>query len=86
MNERIGKPKIFSLGLQHVLAMYAGAILVPLIVGGALKFTPHQQAFLIAIDLLTCGIATLLQSINNPNQSSIVTMNNSSIILVLYIW
>ena len=29
-----------ALGFQHVLAMYAGAILVPLIVGGAigLKF------------------------------------------------
>ncbi|MBM7655385.1 nucleobase:cation symporter-2 family protein [Neobacillus cucumis] len=65
MKEVIGKPKVISLGLQHVLAMYAGAILVPLIVGGALKFSPQQQAFLIAIDLLTCGIATLLQSINN---------------------
>ncbi|WP_160722996.1 nucleobase:cation symporter-2 family protein [Bacillus sp. USDA818B3_A] len=65
MKQEIGKPKIISLGLQHVLAMYAGAILVPLIVGGALKFTPQEQAFLIAIDLLTCGIATLLQSISN---------------------
>jgi uric acid permease len=62
MSEKIGKSKIFSLGLQHVLAMYAGAILVPLIVGGALGFTPQQLAYLIAIDLLTCGIATLLQS------------------------
>lgn len=67
MNERIGKSKIFSLGLQHVLAMYAGAILVPLIVGGALGFTQHQLAYLIAIDLLTCGIATILQSIQNKH-------------------
>lgn len=65
MNEKIRTSKIFSLGLQHVLAMYAGAILVPLIVGGALKFSPQQLAFLIAIDLLTCGLATLLQSIKN---------------------
>jgi len=62
--QKSGNGKIFSLGLQHVLAMYAGAILVPLIVGGALKFSPEQQAFLIAIDLLTCGIATLLQSLS----------------------
>lgn len=62
MNGNTGYPKVFSLGLQHVLAMYAGAILVPLIVGSALKFTPGQQAFLISVDLLTCGIATILQS------------------------
>lgn len=60
-----GISKVFSLGLQHVLAMYAGAILVPLIVGGALGFTHQQLSFLIAIDLLTCGIATVLQSMNN---------------------
>lgn len=51
----------FSLGLQHVLAMYAGAVIVPLIVGGALKLTPQQLGYLVSIDLLTCGIATLLQ-------------------------
>lgn len=62
MTKKIGKPEIFSLGLQHVLAMYAGAILVPLVVGGALQFTPQQIAFLVSIDLLTCGIATILQS------------------------
>ncbi len=53
--------KVVSLGLQHVLAMYAGAVLVPLIVGGMLKLTPAQLGYLIAADLLTCGIATLLQ-------------------------
>ncbi|MGE7761288.1 nucleobase:cation symporter-2 family protein [Peribacillus sp. NPDC097895] len=65
MNERINTSKTFSLGLQHVLAMYAGAILVPIIVGGALGFTSQQLAYLIAIDLLTCGIATLLQAWKN---------------------
>jgi len=53
--------KVFSLGLQHVLAMYGGAIIVPLIVGGALKLTMEQMAYLVAIDLLMCGVATLLQ-------------------------
>ncbi|WP_338448551.1 nucleobase:cation symporter-2 family protein [Niallia oryzisoli] len=65
MGEKINPSKIFSLGLQHVLAMYAGAILVPILVGGALGFSPQQQAFLISIDLLTCGIATLFQSVKN---------------------
>jgi xanthine/uracil permease len=30
--------RLFPLGLQHVLAMYAGAVAVPLIVGGALGY------------------------------------------------
>ncbi|WP_145407895.1 nucleobase:cation symporter-2 family protein [Paenibacillus xylanexedens] len=51
----------FSLGLQHVLAMYAGAVIVPLIVSEALGFTMEQLTYLIAIDLLACGVATLLQ-------------------------
>lgn len=53
--------RVFSLGLQHVLAMYAGAIIVPLIVGGALKLNQEQLAYLVGIDLLACGTATLLQ-------------------------
>jgi xanthine permease len=55
--------KTFTLGLQHVLAMYAGAVIVPLIIGGALKLTPAQMAYLLAADLFTCGLATLLQAI-----------------------
>jgi len=64
-NHKNGRLKIFSLGLQHVLAMYAGAILVPLLVGRALNLTTEQLAYLVAIDLLTCGIATLLQAWKN---------------------
>jgi xanthine permease len=53
--------KIASLGLQHVLAMYAGAVIVPLIVGGALKLSGEQLTYLVSIDILMCGIATILQ-------------------------
>jgi xanthine permease len=53
--------QLCSLGIQHVLAMYAGAIIVPLIVGGALHLTSEQLTYLVAIDLFTCGVATLLQ-------------------------
>ncbi|TYR79988.1 purine permease [Priestia megaterium] len=53
--------KVLSLGLQHVLAMYGGAIIVPLIVGGALGLTQQQLTYLVAIDLFMCGVATLLQ-------------------------
>ena len=53
--------KDFSLGLQHVLAMYAGAVIVPLIVGNAIGLTPAQLTYLIAIDIMMCGTATILQ-------------------------
>ncbi len=53
--------QIGSLGIQHVLAMYAGAIVVPLVVGGALQLSGEQLTYLVAVDLLTCGIATFLQ-------------------------
>lgn len=57
--------KIASLGFQHVLAMYTGAVAVPLVIGSALKLTPMQIAYLIAIDLVTSGAATLLQVYRN---------------------
>lgn len=53
--------QLFLYGLQHVLAMYAGAVAVPLIIAGAAGLTKEQTAFLINADLFTCGIATLLQ-------------------------
>ncbi|AYA77641.1 purine permease [Bacillus sp. Y1] len=53
--------KLTSLGIQHVLAMYAGAVIVPLIVGGALGLTGEQLTYLVSIDILMCGVATLLQ-------------------------
>ncbi len=62
VDERLAPPKLFTLGLQHVLVMYAGAIAVPLIIGRALKLPPEDVAFLISADLFACGIATLIQS------------------------
>ena len=53
--------KNFILSIQHLLAMYAGAILVPIIVGTSLKFTPEEIAYLVTVDIFMCGIATFLQ-------------------------
>lgn len=55
--------QLAAFGLQHVLAMYAGAVAVPLIVGGAMKLSPADLAYLITADLLVCGIATLIQCV-----------------------
>lgn len=58
--------KTAILGLQHLLAMYSGDILVPLLVGGALGFNTKQMTYLISADIFMCGIATLLQINRTP--------------------
>ncbi|WP_455675319.1 nucleobase:cation symporter-2 family protein [Pradoshia sp.] len=58
---KVNRWQTASLGLQHVLAMYAGAVIVPLLVGGGIGLTPEQLTHLVSIDILMCGIATLLQ-------------------------
>lgn len=63
MKEGLNVWKVGTLGFQHVLAMYAGAVVVPLIVGPAIGMTQEQIAYLISIDLFTCGLASLLQVI-----------------------
>lgn len=51
--------------MQHMLAMYAGAIIVPLIVGGGLGLNQKELTYLVSIDLLMCGVATILQALSN---------------------
>lgn len=53
--------KTASLGIQHVLAMYAGAVIVPIIVGTSLGLTAEQLTYLVSIDIFMCGVATILQ-------------------------
>ena len=63
VDERLPSGKLFALGLQHVLVMYAGAVAVPLIIGRALKLSPEDVAFLISADLFCCGLVTLIQAL-----------------------
>ena len=49
------------LGLQHLLAMYSGSILVPLMIATALGYSSEQLTYLISTDIFMCGVATLLQ-------------------------
>ena len=62
VDEVLPMGRLATLGLQHVLVMYAGAVAVPLIVGRALQLNPEQVALLISADLFVCGIVTLIQS------------------------
>ncbi|ATO44598.1 nucleobase:cation symporter-2 family protein [Loigolactobacillus coryniformis] len=57
----VSHPKAAALGLQHLLAMYSGSVLVPLLIGGALHFSASQMTYLVSIDIFMCGLATLLQ-------------------------
>ncbi len=63
VDEVLSPPRLITLGLQHVMVMYAGAIAVPLIVGRALQLSPEDVAFLVSADLFACGVATLIQSL-----------------------
>lgn len=56
-------PKLVALGIQHVLAFYAGAVIVPLLIAGSLNLDAATTIHLINADLLTCGLATLIQSV-----------------------
>ena len=56
-------PKLAVYGFQHVLAFYAGAVIVPILLANAINLSPEQLAYLINADLFTCGIASLIQTI-----------------------
>ena len=66
VDELLPPAKLATLGLQHVLVMYAGAIAVPLIIAGALGLPAEQRAVLISADILACGLASLVQSLGLP--------------------
>jgi len=55
--------KLVVLSVQHLLAFYAGAVVVPLLIAGQLNLDAKTTIHLINADLFTCGIATLIQSV-----------------------
>ena len=63
VDEMLPIPKLVVYGLQHVFAFYAGAVLVPILLAGALGLTPVQLINLINADLFTCGIASIIQAL-----------------------
>ncbi|WP_443053016.1 nucleobase:cation symporter-2 family protein [Streptomyces sp. NBC_01186] len=55
--------KLFTTGLQHVAAMYAGVVAPPLVIGAAVGLSPGELTFLTGASLFMAGIATLLQTL-----------------------
>jgi nucleobase transporter 1/2 len=54
-------PSAFLLGFQQYLTMFGATVLIPFIVGGAIKMPQDQLALLIATIFFTSGICTLIQ-------------------------
>jgi xanthine permease len=63
VDEVLPVPKLALYGFQHVVAFYAGAVLVPIIIAGAINLPPEQLVKLITADLFTCGIASIIQAV-----------------------
>ena len=59
--KEIKHSKSAVLGLQHLLAMYSGSILVPIMIAGALGYSTKELTYLISTDIFMCGVATFLQ-------------------------
>ncbi|MEV7415405.1 nucleobase:cation symporter-2 family protein [Streptomyces sp. NPDC089919] len=55
-------PRLALYGFQHVLAFYAGAVLVPVLLGNSLGLSRQELVYLINADLVTAGIATVIQA------------------------
>ncbi|MFF8846511.1 nucleobase:cation symporter-2 family protein [Streptomyces sp. NPDC015127] len=56
-------PQLALYGFQHILAFYAAAVIVPVLLGNSLGLTPEELVHLINADLLTCGIASIIQAL-----------------------
>ncbi len=63
VDEVLPVPQLALYGFQHVVAFYAGAVLVPIIIAGAINLPPEQLVKLITADLFTCGIASIIQAV-----------------------
>jgi OHCU decarboxylase len=63
VDEVLPIPKLAVYGFQHVLAFYAGAVIVPILLANSIGLTTEQLIHLINADLFTCGIASIIQSV-----------------------
>ncbi len=63
VDEVLAPQELLVYGLQHVMAFYAGAVVVPILLAGAIGLDNQQLIHLINADLFTCGIASLLQTV-----------------------
>jgi OHCU decarboxylase len=63
VDEVMSPGRLAIYGTQHVLAFYAGAVIVPILLANSIGLTTEQLVHLINADLFTCGIASIIQSV-----------------------
>ncbi|MFE6509692.1 2-oxo-4-hydroxy-4-carboxy-5-ureidoimidazoline decarboxylase [Nocardioides sp. NPDC057767] len=63
VDEVLPAGKLAVYGLQHVLAFYAGAVIVPILLANSIGLSQQELIHLINADLFTCGIASIIQSV-----------------------
>ena len=63
VNKKLPLNQSIPLGIQHVFAMFAGNITVPLIVAGVFGVTTGEKIFLIQMALFAAGVATIIQTV-----------------------
>jgi len=62
-NKKLPLGQSIPLGIQHVLAMFAGNITVPIIIAGIFGQTLEEKIFLIQMALFVAGVATIIQTV-----------------------
>ena len=60
------------LGIQQYLTMFGATVLIPFIVGGAIKMPPEELALLISTIFFTSGLCTLIQQSPLGNRLPVV--------------
>ncbi|MBW6408749.1 nucleobase:cation symporter-2 family protein [Clostridium weizhouense] len=67
VDEKIPFSKLWIFSLQHVMSMCAGAVAVPIMIGGAAGLEHLEIVFLISAGLFMAGIGTLIQGYGMKN-------------------
>ena len=65
-------PTAVLLGIQQYLTMFGATVLIPMLIGGALKMPPEQLALLISTIFFTSGVCTLIQQSPLGNKLPII--------------
>lgn len=63
VDARLPVHRLAVYGLQHLLVMYASTVTVPVVVAAGLGLSQSDLIYLVTVDLLLCGVGTLLQSV-----------------------
>lgn len=65
VDRRLPLVQSFLFGFQHFLVMYSACLIVPIVLGTALKLPKEHLTLIISADLFASGIATLVQCLGS---------------------